>query len=392
MTDITVPKLNNNDVTYILVEWLIAGGEPVTAETVVAVVEGSKAAEELVAGASGVLHHMAEPGSEHPVGAVIGRVFPADRDRRRHLSAEPAGASDTTVTGPSPSESLITEPARALAATLGVDLARLQGLGVPVVRRADVRRLAAPESGTAGPPDEATRSGEREDLTLPRSQLGVADSVTRSHAEIPAAFTVVRVDVGAGLAYALAATRRLHVLVGLPELLLEALGAVAADFPVCFATPHGPATMRRATGIHVAVTVDVGAGLYLPVVRDCDRRPLRELAAELMRLRRLAMRARFRAADLTGGAIVVSLNTDADVVLTQPIVAPGMVCAVSLGGVHSEAVLDPVTGAVRERRTVMLGAAYDHRYVNGGDAVRFLKAVKSRLENPGEPSGQIQSR
>ncbi|MEU4244970.1 2-oxo acid dehydrogenase subunit E2 [Actinoplanes sp. NPDC026619] len=373
MTDITVPKLNNNDLTYVLVEWLVGSGEPVTADTAVAVVESTKAAEELVAGAPGVLHRMTEPGTECAVGTVIGKVFPAAEDRRGFLAASmPASAP---VTDAAPAGCVITEPARALAVELGMDLTRLESLGVAVVRRADVLRLA---DGSAN-----------QVLTLPRSQVGVADAVTRSHARIPAAFTVVRVDVGAALTYARAATRRLRALVGLPELVLEALGAIAADFPVCFAAPDGPATMRRATGVHVAVTVDVGAGLYLPVVRDCDRLSLGEIAAELMRLRGLAMRARFRVADLAGGTIMLSLNTDPDVVLAQPIVAPGTVCAVSLGGVHGEAVLDAGTGTVRERATVMLGAAYDHRYVNGGDAVRFLKAIKARLERPRErPAGE----
>jgi 2-oxoglutarate dehydrogenase E2 component (dihydrolipoamide succinyltransferase) len=372
--DIRVPKLNSNDVTYVLVEWLAVDGERVDADTPVAVVETAKAAEELPAGAAGVLQRTVDAGAECGVGTVIGRVFAAEPDRLRFLASPvPSSVPSSVPAGPSELGVTVTEPARALAVELGVDPARLTTLGVPVVRRADVLRLA----------DRSTVDGEV--LELPRGQLAVADAVSRSHAGIPAAFTVVKVGVDAALEYCRAATRRERALVGLPELVLAALGAVAAEFPVFFATPTGGRTMRRATGAHVAVTVDVGSGLYLPVVRDCDRRGLGAIAADVMRLRRIAMRGRYRDADLRDATIVLSLNTDDGVLLTQPIVAPGTVCAVSLGAVQHEPVLDAATGTLRNRATVLLGAAYDHRYVNGGDAVRFLKALKAALERPDFP-------
>lgn len=374
---ITVPKLNSNDVAYTLVEWLADDGERVEADTPVAVVETAKAAEELPAGAAGVLQRAVDAGTECGVGTVIGRVFAAEGDRARFLTSRPAAPAAEAADGAAdePDGVIITAPARALADELGVDPQRLKALGVAVVRRVDVQRLA---ESAAPPPDAAG-----DVLELPRSQAAVADAVARAHATIPAAFTVVKVDVDAALAHGRTLTRRFRALVGLPELVLVALGAVAAEFPVFFATPLGGRAMRRASGAHVAVTVDVGNGLYLPVVRDCDRRGPGEIAADLMRLRQIAMRGRYRDTDLRDGVIVLSLNTEEGVLLTQPIVAPGTVCAVSLGAVHREPVLDPATGALRNRATVLLGAAYDHRYINGGDAVRFLKALQAALENPG---------
>ena len=64
-------------------------------------------------------------------------------------------------------------------------------------------------------------------------------------------------------------------------------------------------------------------------------------------------------------------------VLTQPVVFPGQLCALSLAGVRRESLVDG-----RVRAVVNLGAAYDHRYLNGADAIRFLRAVKSIVENP----------
>lgn len=389
MTEIRVPKLNSNDVSYLLVEWLAGEGERVDADTPVAVVETAKAAEELAAGTAGVLHRAVDAGAECGVGTVIGRVFAGEPDRQRFLAARPGKPSAADPASGQVGGVVVTEPARALAAELGIAPARLTSLGVPVVRRADVLRLTAPDAAPSSLVDGHTEPSDVDGddpatiLELPRGQAAVADAVRRSHALIPAAFTVVKVGVDDALAYGRAATRRVRALVGLPELTLAALGAVAADFPVFFATPIDGRTMRRATGAHVAVTVDVGTGLFLPVVRDCDRRDLGEIAADLMRLRQIAMRGRYRDTDLSDGTIVLSLNTDDGVLLTQPIVAPGTVCAVSLGAVQHEPVLHPATGTLRNRATVLLGAAYDHRYVNGGDAVRFLKAVAAALKGFG---------
>ena len=74
MADIHVPKLNNNDTEYQIVEWLVGNGKPVIAGEPIAVLETSKAADELEAGETGYLHHAAALGTWIAPGALLARV------------------------------------------------------------------------------------------------------------------------------------------------------------------------------------------------------------------------------------------------------------------------------------------------------------------------------
>jgi 2-oxoglutarate dehydrogenase E2 component (dihydrolipoamide succinyltransferase) len=381
--DIRVPQLNSNDTQYLLVEWLAADGCDVDSSTPVAVVETSKAAEELSAGARGVLHRLLASGRHCRAGEVIGRVFPSEQARLDSLAdpagtgPDPAGPDGAGSPGarppaddpPAAAGPVITEPARLLAAELGVDLTDLRALGRPVVRVADVRELAVHAAGS-------------DPLPLPRTQPAVAEVVSRSHATIPAAFVVIRVNVEEALDVAREATRRHGVLIGLPELLVTALGRLAVGHPRLFGRPAGAQRLDRADGAHVAVTIDVGQGLFTPVVRDCDSRRLADIAGTVMTHRLTALRGEFRAQDLRDGRILVSLSTDDDVLMNHPIVPPDMVGALSLGGVHPHPVPAAATGQVRFVPTVLLGLSHDHRFVDGSAASAFLKGVKALLEGP----------
>lgn len=399
MTEITVPRLNANDSSYHLVEWLCADGDRVLAGDPVAVVETSKAAEEIVSSVGGVLHRVVSGPRELTVGEVIGLIFGSEDERQRFLAPEarlaapaPAREVGTPMVGTA-GDTLVTAPALKLAAELGIDPARLRSLGRKVVRRPDVAALADGDVSVASRPAgvPVPDSGY---LTLPRSQAAVGATVSRSHATIPAAFTVMKVAVDAALAYGRAATRGSGALIGLPEIFIAAIGRSRSQFPLLFAAPVDELTVRLGPA-DVGVTIDVGSGLYVPVVRNADRRSPADIAGTVMQYRLTAMRGAFAERDLCGAGILLSLATDDDVLFTQPFVAPGQVCALSIGGLHQETTGPAVAGQFappaggdggepRARTVVHLGVSYDHRYVNGNDAVWFLRTVKAFVERPAD--------
>ncbi|WP_290061936.1 2-oxo acid dehydrogenase subunit E2 [Amycolatopsis solani] len=362
MNDIEVPKLNTNDTAYVLVEWLAEDGQPLKEGDPVAVVETSKATEELYCEHDGVLHRLVAAPSDCGPGDVVAHLFASDEAVREFLAARPAPAADEAAEG----RFTLTEPARGLAEQHGVAPAALAGLGLRVIREADVQRLLA-SPGAVHTPN--------------RAQRGVAAAVSQSHREIPAAFTAVVVGVDPALAAARELSERTGALIGLPELLVAVLGRLTARFPLCYGTPTAEGTLLLPAAAHVGVTVDVGKGLFAPVVPDAGEQPLAEIAGLLMDFRIKAMREDFRAEDLDGANILLSLNNDDDVLFAQPIVFPGQTCAVALGGVRQEAVF-AADGTVAPRSVAVVGLAYDHRFVNGSTAVEFLKAIKVALEAP----------
>jgi 2-oxoglutarate dehydrogenase E2 component (dihydrolipoamide succinyltransferase) len=354
VTDIRVPKLSNNDTEYVLVEWAVEDGKPVRSGDPVATLETSKAAEELVAEADGYIRHLVEVGANVRPGQLIATLS----------SGPPPPSPDlqtTKVSPPDEAGAIITAPAQALLDELGIPRARAYELGIAVVRRADVEALA-----------DAPRA-----QPLSRVQQAVGRAVSTSHATIPAAYTAVKMDVGRALAHAAELTRQVKRPIGLAEIFVGAVAALHERFPLFFAAIDGDRALLSAAA-HIGVTVDLGNGLYVPVVRDAAALGMKELATRLMEFRVAAVEARFRPEDLDGANIAITLHTDPDVCLAIPFVFPGQVCALAVTAPQPELVLDGA-GAVASRTVANIGLAYDHRLINGRDAAAFLNALKEDL-------------
>ncbi|MGC5011545.1 2-oxo acid dehydrogenase subunit E2 [Streptosporangium sp. DT93] len=428
MADIRVPKLNDNDTEYLVVAWLVGDGKPVAAGEPIAVLETSKAADELEAPEAGHLHHAAALDTWIAPGALLARVT-AEADPPpapatgatpgptsgaspvpvpgTSSAAFPGGAAEPVTPGASPGtpsraphgapggaaggqigepvgtagrkdaqavEPVVTDPARAAMGELGVSDDEVASLGLAVVRRADVEALAARRTAEATP--EAPEGGAEEGThRLSRVQRAVARAVTVSHGTIPAAYTAVRFDVGPLLERARELTREVRRPVGLAELFVQAVAALHPSFPLFFSSLDGD-RVRPADAPRVGVTFDMGEGLYVPVVHDTGS--LKAIAATLMRYRLAAVEGDFRERDLTGATIAVTLHTEADVVLAIPFVFPGTVCALAITSPQREPAFAE-DGTVTSRTVACIGLAYDHRIINGRDAALFLAALRMEL-------------
>ncbi|MEU4403873.1 2-oxo acid dehydrogenase subunit E2 [Streptosporangium sp. NPDC023963] len=410
MADIHVPKLNNNDTEYLIVQWLVGNGKPVIAGEPIAVLETSKAADELESGETGYLHHAAALDTWIAPGALLARVT---AEAAPPLVSGPATVSDDVsddvpeVVAPAETvgqqdapvaEPVVTAPARAAMEELGVSLAEVASLGLTVVRRTDVEAVASRRTGqTASDVREDVREGAGQDVReavpgdvledvpepvvnvgahrLSRVQRAVARAVTTSHGTIPAAYTVVRFEVGPLLERARGLSREVRRPVGLAELFVQAVAALHPAFPLFFASLDGDRA-HPADAPRVGVTFDMGEGLYVPVVHDTGS--LKAIADALMRYRLAATEGDFREKDLTGANIAVTLHTDADVVLAIPLIFPGTVCALAITSPQPELALAE-DGTVTARTVANIGLAYDHRLINGRDAALFLAALRTEL-------------
>ncbi|MEU7953750.1 2-oxo acid dehydrogenase subunit E2 [Micromonospora chalcea] len=322
---VDVPRLNPNDDSYVLLEWLVADGATVEAGEPVAAVETSKAIEELAATRAGVLRQDVAAGADCAPGAPIGRILPE--------SAVPAPP----------------EP-----------------LGSPAAAYPEQVEAVGTRTATPGRP-------------LPPAQRRIADVVSTSHREIPVAFTAVRVDVTAALAHARRAADQTGATVGLTEIVIAAVAALHERFGALYARLTGDGLVVDAEAPSIGLTVDVGTGLFLPVIRDAAGLDLGDLADAVVALRMKALRGRLREEDMAGMNFLVALNDTPGVTVSRPIIPPGVTCALSVPDVHREVVLDG-DGGVRERAVADLGLAYDHRLVNGAQAGAYLAALGEVLQ------------
>jgi 2-oxoglutarate dehydrogenase E2 component (dihydrolipoamide succinyltransferase) len=375
VSNVIVPTLNTNDDSYVLVEWLVEPADELAAGDAVAVLETSKAASELTAETPGFLTPLLPAGSACRPGQVIGRIAATE--------AESAGQEPATFDpgADASGEPLITRAARILMEEHGVDVATVRALGRDVVKAADVQTVvesSAPTSESSSPEG------------LSPHQAAVARTVSVSHATIPPAFLAIKVPLQPLERHRRRIADAAKAFVGLPELVIKAVAGRFAAFPNCFAGLSEDLRVRRTAQADIGVTIDVGTGLFVPVIRDAARLTEPEIAAELARQRLRAARRTVRAEDLTGGAITVTIHGEPDIVLAGPIVFPGQSCALAMCGAQQELRIG-ADGSVEVHEYFLLSLSYDHRLINGREAMAFLTAVRSALAEPeSEPAPKAQ--
>ncbi|MFF5216629.1 biotin/lipoyl-containing protein [Micromonospora sp. NPDC000442] len=163
MVDIRIPRLNTNDASYVLVEWLVDDGATVQSGATVATVETSKALEDLVSEHTGVLNRRLPAGADCRPGQVVAVLTPSSQPSP--VTDPGREEADVTPQAPraTPAALVITEPARTLMREHGLDEQDLATLGRALIRRSDVEALLA--GGPVGPPLDApeTTAASRED-------------------------------------------------------------------------------------------------------------------------------------------------------------------------------------------------------------------------------------
>lgn len=361
MAEIAIPRMSSNDDFFTLRSWAVASGARVEAGTVIAVVEDSKTAIEVVSEAAGVLQQRAEVGKEYPVGHVIALVR-SEGDASESRQTSEAAATTKVV---------ITNGAREAMAELGVDEAAVIALGRPVVRRSDIEEIHAGKAAKAAPAARPAGSG----TPLPKHQIAVSRVVAASHRTIPKAFLLVKARCDELL------KRVQGKPFGMTEVVVRILADLAERFPDCYSRFDEETVIRPDEEINVGVTFDLGKGLFVPVVRGADEAPPAKIAEALKGFREHAMAGRFPEGAVLGGHITLALNPGEGIVFSLPMIFPGQACIVALGSVTPEVV--PLESGFGVAQMVHLGLAYDHRIVNGSYAVDFMSAVRRQIEFPG---------
>ena len=130
----------------------------------------------------------------------------------------------------------------------------------------------------------------------------------------------------------------------------------------------------------IGVAVGGGKGLVVPVVRDADARSFADIEREIARLAGLAKTNKLTIADLSGGTFTISNGGIYGSMLSTPILNPPQTGILGLHNIVERPVA--VNGQVEIRPVMYLALSYDHRLVDGREAVQFLVDIKSSIEDP----------
>jgi pyruvate dehydrogenase E2 component (dihydrolipoyllysine-residue acetyltransferase) len=390
---IAMPKLGFDMAEGTLVRWLKREGEPVAKGEILAEIETDKATVEVEASASGTLRRLlVQERSAVPVGAPIAVLGEPDEPIDAILAqasaapapsaAPPASVRQAAAEVPAPrapdgemaSEVRASPVARRLADERGIELRRLRGSG-PGGRIVKKDVLAA---GT-GPSTPPVAAGEI--VPLPRLRSAIGRRMQASKQQVPHFYLTADldarnlVDLREQLNSAVPEEARLS----LNDFIVKAAALALRDVPGLNVSLHGDSLLRHAE-VNVGVAVAVEEGLLTIVVRDADRKPLRQISQEIRAMVGRARQGRVRPEDVEGSTFTVSNLGMFGLDHFVAIINPPEAAILAVGSVREVPVV--LGGQVTAGLKLKVTLSADHRLTDGAEAARWLQALRARLEHP----------
>jgi 2-oxoglutarate dehydrogenase E2 component (dihydrolipoamide succinyltransferase) len=388
-TEVRVPTLGESVVEATVGSWLKHEGEPVEAGESLVQLETEKVNVDVAADQSGVLGRIqaSEGQTVHP-GDVLATIEEGAR-----AEAEPA-----PVPQPQEVERPHASPvARRMAEEHNVDLSQIQGTGTGGrVTREDVERVLQPAARTEpGPPPAAPApaptpappsvDGQRGEtrIRMSRRRQTIANRLLEAQRTAAMLTTFNEADMTAIMDIRArrreAFQKRYGIGLGFMSFFTKAaIGALKA-FPNVNAEIRGDEIIQK-TYYDIGVAVGAEGGLVVPVVRDADRKSFAELEREIAELAQKARDNTLTLEDLRGGTFTITNGGVFGSLLSTPILSPPQVGILGMHKIQPRPVA--MDGQVVIRPMMYLALTYDHRIVDGREAVQFLVRVKELVEDP----------
>ncbi len=399
--EIRVPTLGESVTEATVARWLKKPGEVVARDEPVVELETDKVSLEIPAPAAGRLAEiLVEEGADVEVGAVIGRIEEGGAaEVQPAAEAQPAAAPAAEEAAPA-GEAAVAEAApvkagpaaRKRAAEAGVDLATIAGSGPKGhVTKADVDAAVAkmsppPEpAAPAAPSPAAAAPGRREErVRMTRLRKRIAERLKEAQNTAAMLTTFNECDMSAVMAlrqrYRDTFEKKHGIRLGFMSFFVKACVEALRTYPLVNAEIDGEEIVyKHYYDIGVAVSTD--QGLVVPVLRDADLMSLAEIEKAIADLGRRAREGRLSMEELTGGTFTITNGGVFGSLLSTPILNPPQSGILGMHKIQQRPMVT-ASGAIEARPMMYLALSYDHRLIDGRDAVSFLVRVKECIEDP----------
>ena len=403
MADLVVPQLGESITEAVIARWLKKVGEAVAIDEPVAELETDKITVQLpspVAGAMG--EQKVEVGATVKVGDVIGSVQAGAAGKAvAPAAAKPAGVGISAGVGVSGSAAASAPPTptptpKAKPTGNGESLDRDQLLKLTPSQRAAAREAGSlPKPGAATAPAPAAPSGpavedrlaqvDPRDEVVPMSPLRkrVAERLVQAQHEAASLTTFNEVDMTSVMElrskYKDSFEKAHGVKLGFMSFFVKACVAAAKLFPGVNAEVIGGNIVYK-KHYDFGIAVSTSKGLVVPVLRDCDTRSFAEVERGILELAERARNGKLGLPDLQGGTFSITNGGIYGSMMSTPLLNYPQTGILGMHNIVKRAVV--VGDEVKVRSMMYLALSYDHRVVDGREAVSFLVAVKERLEAP----------
>jgi pyruvate dehydrogenase E2 component (dihydrolipoamide acetyltransferase) len=399
-TYIEMPKLSDTMTEGTLLKWRKKEGDKVATGDVLAEVETDKATMEMEAFDDGILHQLlVAEGAKVPIGGKIavllgkgeappaeGAEKPAQKPETEKSAGQPAAPPLSKPPAPAESGGRVKASplAKKIAAEKKVDLANLCGSGPG--GRIVAKDVEGAQPATTRPPAVPMTPAGEGDQRIPLSGMRrvIAERLLASKTQLPHFYLHIEVDA-APLMKTRAELNTVTEATGGPKLtvndfVLKAVVAAATRVPAVNASFAGDAIIQYGK-INLCVAVAVEEGLVTPVIRDAQKKSLREISEAVKDLATRARGKKLKPEEYQGGTITVSNLGAYGIESFSAIINPPQAAILSIGAIVKKPVVNAKDEIVVGQR-MSIGLSADHRVIDGAVGASYLAELRKLIENP----------
>src|SRR3989440_5762500 len=415
MAEIRVPTLGESVTEATIGKWFKKPGDPVAVDEPVVELETDKVTSGGPAPAAGRLAEIsAKDGDTVAVGALAGEIKEgAGAAKPAPAKAPPAprpAAEPTPKPAPAPPPKVAAAAAplapsvRKMAAETGMEPAKVDGSGkdgrvtkgdmMAAIERAAAQPTPVPQPAASvqvrapSPADDAARE-ERVKMTRLRQTIARRLKDAQNTAAMLTTFNEVDMSHVMALRnqYKELFEKRHGVKLGFMGFFVRACVAALKDIPAINAEIDGTDLIYK-NYYHIGVAVGTEKGLVVPVIRDCDQKSLAQIEKEIADAGRRARDGALKIEEMQGGTFTISNGGVYGSLMSTPILNAPQSGILGMHKIQERPVV--VAGKIEVRPMMYLALSYDHRIVDGREAVTFLVRVKEVLEDPGRLVGGLE--
>lgn len=384
--DVKVPMLSESVSEGTLLEWKKKVGEAVARDEILIDIETDKVVLEVPSPQAGVLVEIvAQDGETVVADQVLARIDTA-ATAAAEAPAAAAPAEAALAAAPAAAQNNAAMPAAAkLAAETGVDVNALQGSGRDGrVLKEDVQNAAAKPAAAAAPA-VALPAGARPEERVPMSRLRarVAERLLASQQEnaILTTFNEVNMKPIMDLRakYKDKFEKEHGVKLGFMSFFVKAAVAALKKYPVVNASVDGKDIVYHGY-FDIGIAIGSPRGLVVPILRDADQMSIADIEQAIVDYAKKAKDGKIAIEDLTGGTFSITNGGTFGSMMSTPIINPPQSAILGMHATKERAVVE--NGQVVVRPMMYLALSYDHRIIDGREAVLTLVAIKDALEDP----------
>lgn len=402
---VKVPELSESVSEATLLEWKRKPGDIVAADEILIEIETDKVVLEVPSPAAGQLAEIRAQNGQTVVSGEVIAVIDTDASVSASASTDSSRASSPAPVKETGAEPRVMPSAAAVLAAAGIDAKTVIGTGPgnritkvdalaaaeppvqPQAAEPAPRAVPAPRSAAAPAPAEPIAPdpyGRKEDrVPMTRLRRRVAERLVQSLAGSAQLTTFNEVDMSAVIAlrarYKEKFERRHGIKLGFMSFFVKAAVYALEKFPVLNASIDGTDIIYHSY-FDIGVAVGTERGLVVPVVRNADQKTFAEIELEIADFAKRAQAGKLSIEELSGGTFTVSNGGVFGSMLSTPIINPPQSAILGIHATKERPVV--VNGEIVIRPMNYLALSYDHRLIDGREAVLGLGAMKAALEDP----------